>query len=176
MASSYMAESARVGVGNDDAEAQSLPQPQRLAPPRPRPNPFAPTPQTDVRIRSRSRSRSHSFDPFVDSNLRTKRKFQQGQKVKFHCFEHGGILPIFEHGNVLLFEPVVNIYPYNSTVLPGDVVFCQPRDDGPCYVCILGDITVPPKVGDGSAAPALRVGDNSAASALRVGDLSLIHI
>ena len=82
-------------------------------------------------------------------------------------------MPIFEHGNVLLFEPVVNIYPYNSTVLPGDVVFCQPRDDGPCHVCILGDMTVPPKVGDGSAAPALRVGDNSAASALRVGDESV---
>ena len=82
-------------------------------------------------------------------------------------------MPIFEHGNVVLFEPVVNIYPYNSTVLPGDVVFCQPRDDGPCYVCILGDMTVPPIVGDGSAAPALRVGDKSAASALRVGDESV---
>ena len=41
------------------------------------------------------------------------------------------------------------------------VVFCQPMDDGPYYICIMGEKTDPPIVGDDSAASAPRVGNES---------------
>ena len=74
------------------------------------PNSFAPMSPTCVRLRSRSPRRA----PFVDNNLTIKQALQRGFPVGFHCCDHDGIWQIFERGDVLLFEPVVDIYIYIS--------------------------------------------------------------
>ena len=145
----------------------SQPQPQRLRQPRLPPNPFAPPSHTDARIRSRSRSRE-GFD-IHGYNLDMKGILQSGHRVVYQC-RHVDTSWICERGNILLFVPVVDTWPYNSTVTGGDIVFCQPMDEGQFYICSIDGRTDPPIGGDGSATPAPRVGDESAASAPQAGD------
>ena len=106
-------------------------------------------------------------------NLNIKRRLQNGHRAFYQC-RHVDTSWICERGNILLFYPVVDIWPCSSTVTGGDIVFCQPMDEGPFYICSIDGRTDPPIGGDGSATPAPRVGDESAASNSRIGDDSAV--
>ena len=160
----------------EEPRPQPQPQPQRRIQPRSRLNHVAPPSLMDVRNRSRSPKNATLRAP----NIAIKRILQRGKPMDFEC-DHAGMWPIFSNGDIVMFEPVVDIYPYDSTVKPGDIVFCQPTDDGPFYICSLDydgsrEPDYPVRAWSQAAASSLRVGDQSAASISRAGTESAASI
>ena len=85
--------------------------------------------------------------------------------MKFRCRDFEGIRPIFERMDVLGFESVVGA----SKLSPGEVVFCQPVDEGPYYICIIREMTDSETTDERDGIPS---SDKSAASASRAGEES----